>query len=369
MKQTSQEHAMRTILKRLSALGAGTMLLACANFDQQVRSLATVPAAQQARLSADEAYVLGRQHHMARRFDAAVRYYQRALQASPAHVNARNGMATLHAERGELAQALALWQGLTTEAGNSTGAASAFLFSNLGYAHLLNGEYDQALAALEKACVLDPLNARAWQHMGGALTKLGQHERAELMYKQARALQKHDIKADYRAVSPDDAVAGQQWASTELRQLSAGVFELHRVERAPVAAKPALAPPPVPAKPASVASVPARHTVEIRNGNGVTGMARALARQIDGPGVRVLHLSNQRGFGVQRTRVEYQPGLRAAALQLADRFGPAALVEVDSIRRTELRLVIGRDRMRTRLVSRPAAQMIRIANIAPVEGQ
>ncbi|MES3022682.1 MAG: LytR C-terminal domain-containing protein [Pseudomonadota bacterium] len=356
---------MRTTLKRLSALGAGAMLLACAELGRLPPHTAGHAPEQAARLSADDAYVLGRQHHLAGRAVPALRYYQAALAANPGHVNARNGLATLHAERGEFKQAIAIWQDLTSDTARAPGAGAAFLFSNLGYAHFLSGDYEPAVTALEKACVLDPLNARAWQHMGGALARLGQGERAELMYKQARALDKHDFKADYLAVGPRagaDAARqgqerpGQQWASTELRQTSAGVFELHRVAPGSAAAaapalalaeRPAMAAPANLAAPAPLAAARGgpRHTLEIRNGNGVTGMARALGRRIDGAEVRVVRLSNHPGYGVQKTRVEYQRAFRDAAQQLAGRFGPAALVEVDGGRRADMRLVIGRDRM------------------------
>ncbi|PWF55196.1 LytR C-terminal domain-containing protein [Massilia glaciei] len=370
---------MRTTLKRLSVIGAGAMLLACADLGRRLPQNAAHAPDQGARLSADDAYVLGRQHHIAGRAAPAARYYQAALASGPGHVNARNGLATLLAERGEFRQAIAIWQALTADTARASGAGAAFLFSNLGYAHLLSGDYEPALTALEKACVLDPLNARAWRHMGGALAKLGQGGRAELMYKQARALEKHDFKADIRAVGPragavaagpGEGRAGQHWASTELRQTSAGVFELHRVGAgsgaaampATSAARVDLLPPvaalvPAAASAASAARDGARHTLEIRNGNGVTGMARALGRRIDGAEVRVVRLSNHPGYGVRKTRVEYQSGLREAARQLAGRFGPAALVEVDGERRADMRLVIGRDRMPGKLARKKAEEV------------
>ena len=221
--------AMRTHLKRLSALCAGTLLLACANMGQR---LPAAPA-----LAADEAYLIGRTAHLAGRYAQALSSYQSALLADPEHVNARNGLATLHAEQGALQEAIPLWRTLIAVA---KGPESAFLFSNLGYAHLLNGDYDSALAALEQACLLDPLSHKSWQHLGKALDKVGQHERAEQMYRQAAALQAHDFKADYAALGRppipaiDKAVQagaepGGAWATTEVRQDANGVYQLHRL--------------------------------------------------------------------------------------------------------------------------------------------
>ncbi|MDB5754790.1 MAG: hypothetical protein JWR56_1218, partial [Massilia sp.] len=160
---------MRPTVKYLSTACAGALLFACA--DTSHRGEPHAPLAQ-ASGSPDDAYVLGRQQHLANRYPAAIESYQAALRIEPHHVNATNGLATLYAERGDLPKAIALWRELTAGTGAASGSGTAFLFSNLGYAHLLNGDYRQAVTALERACVLDPLNHRAWRHLGGALEKL-----------------------------------------------------------------------------------------------------------------------------------------------------------------------------------------------------
>lgn len=356
---------MKTKLKRLTTVCAGALLFAaCADLGQRPTPGEQRPAS--ASSPANEAYLLGRSLHMARRFEAATASYMAALKADPRHVNARNGLATLYAEQGEFAKAIPIWQQLTREADAKAGPETAFLFSNLGYAHFLNGEYDNALSALEKACVLDPLNYRAWNHLGSALDKLGQPERAQLMYKQAAALREHDFKADYalaqQPVAPaiEKAVkasprAGDEWARTEVRQLANGMFELHRVPTV----TPAPLPIPVPAE--QLAVLPAiappveKALLEIRNGNGVTGMARALSAKMDPDTLRVVRLSNQRPFDVRQTRVEYQPAFREAAERLAERFGNAVAVEAGSVKPANMRLVIGRDIVNRNFALKPVA--------------
>lgn len=352
---------MHIFLKRLGVACTGTLLLACADLRHQVSPPAPSGPAATAAASgalANEAYLTGRSAHMAKRFGEAITSYQAALLAQPRHVNARNGLATLYAEQGEFAKAVALWETLTADSGGPAGPQTAFLFSNLGYALFLNGDYQKALGALERACVLDPLNYRAWQHLGNALDKLGQHERAKLMQRQAVALQQHDFKADYAAVAGsgvaaiDAAVqaperAGLQWAETQVHRSGDGMLELRRVE-AGGAAHPAMASSVAPAvagqapHSASGALYGSGALLEIRNGNGVTGMARAVAGQLDGD-VQVVRLSNQKGFGVKRTRVEYQSEFRDAAERLAERFGAATVIEVSHVGRADVRLVIGHD--------------------------
>lgn len=328
---------MQTILKRLSLLAAGSLLLACAG------TTLRLPSAEQAAVDAEHAYLVGRTHHLERRPEQALRYYQAALQSAPAHVDARNGLASLYAEQGELDKAIALWETLTESA---AGPESAYMVSNLGYAYFLRGDLASAQAALEKACLLDPLNYRAWHHLGNVLGKAGHHQRAEAMYRQAAALLSHDFKSDY-AVAPRAGVAAidsalkaarekekaaeenDGWAQTEVRQTDGGVFILRRIE-ADGAVKLAAAPS-------------ARAMLEIRNGNGVGGMARKLARTMNEGSTRVVRLTNQKGFGVMRSRVEYSLAFKGTALRLAERVGANQLVQVESVGGADIRLVIGRD--------------------------
>ncbi|NHZ92324.1 tetratricopeptide repeat protein [Massilia sp. CCM 8733] len=375
---------MRSTLKRTTLLIAGALLLACADPGRRPEA-AAAPAAASA--SAEDAYVTGRAAHLARRHDAALAAYRAALARDPAHLKARNGLATLYAERGDFARAIGLWQAMAGEGEGADGQASAFLFSNLGYAHFLNGQFEQALAALEKACLLDPLNDRTWDHLGGALQKVGQHQRAQQMFRQAGALRAHDFKADYAVAARagvsaiDSAVkaGGQaspepQWDRTEVRQDASGVFVVQRVGAAladgAAAARPALAAvAPVPA----AAARPGQALLEIRNGNGVAGMARSLAGTMDQSALRVVRLSNQKGFGVRQTRIEYQPEFREAAERLARRFGAARVVAVGELGRADLRLVIGRDlapdALAGAVADAPAGAVAVAARTRPLPGQ
>jgi hypothetical protein len=182
------------------------------------------------------------------------------------------------------------------------------------------------------------------------------------MFKQAAALREHDFKADYALVQREVAPAIEKavkasprpddgWASTEVRQLANGMFELHRI--------PADAPAPLPDPREQLAALHAnaaseKALLEIRNGNGVTGMAKSLSLKIDSNRLQVVRLSNQRPFDVRQTRVEYEPAFRAAAQRLAERFGNAVAVEVGGVRPANVRLIIGRDIANRNFALRPA---------------
>jgi tetratricopeptide (TPR) repeat protein len=364
---------MQPMLKRLTAACAGALLLACADPASRLPLAARAGASAQA---ANDAYAAARRHHLAGRLAEAEALYRVALAAEPDHVNARNGLAALYAQRGDFARALPIWQALTANATLASGPGMAYLFNNLGYAYFLNSEYDKAITALEKACLLDPLNHRAWLHLGHALHRIGQDDRARQMFSQANALQQHDARSDYVALGhgagvPAIAAAVQapareapqvtaqefahewavrEWGAADVLVGGGGMLALRRIPavHAPVAQG---RPPMVPS--AAPASRDDTAMLEIRNGNGVTGMAKALSRQMAEPGLKVVRLSNEKGYNVRQTRIEYQGPFRAAAERLAERFDGARAVKVDSIEAADMRLVIGRDLVRTRFALRP----------------
>jgi hypothetical protein len=286
------------------------------------------------------------------------------LAAAPRHVRARNALAAAFARQGDFAQAIPIWRALTDELAPGAGPAGAYLFANLGYAYLLGGDYEKAVAALEQACVLDPLDHRAWQNLGESLRHLGQEERAAQMLRQASTLRAHHFQDDYAAAGGSAVAAIEaavtlparpdpNWAVTEVRTAADGTLELLRLpSQRTVAAAPPRRPPQPPAAPPHSTLV----LLEIRNGNGVTGMARALSRQVKDDGLQVTRLSNEKGFGVRRTRIEHGAGLRAAAERLAGRLGGSfavQVVEVDDCKPADLRLVLGRDLGRRALTLRP----------------
>ena len=325
---------MQIVLKRLACLCGGAMLLACA--DIAYRKQVAAPL-----LDAQEAYLMGRSYHMALRGEEAVQYYLQALRATPTHVAARNGLAALYAEQGYLGKAIALWEDMLP--GAQAGAEHAYLFTNIGNAYFLNGDMEKARAALERACLLDPLNPRAWQHLGNTLARLGQHAESRTMLRQAATLQGHDLRSDYALLASADATAqparpARDGARTEITQTPGGMLVLRRVDaegRSSTLAEPAVAAAP------AVAAQRAR--LEIRNGNGIVGMARSMARGMGQGDPEVIRLSNQKGYGVKQTRIEYRPAFRGAAQELATRLGSPPVVPVSDVGRADMRLILGRD--------------------------
>ena len=348
---------MRLTLSRLAAACACLGLAACTT------QLAHAPVA--AWPDADAAYVAGRQHFERGDLPAAQAAYEQALRHAPRHVNARNGLAVLHAQRGEHVAAIAQWQALTQETGTAR-PQQAYLFSNLGHAYSLDGRDAQALPVLEQACLLDPLNALAWQHLAQVLERLGQHERAALMRRQAASLREHDLRRDMAVLRgeaapqlvpvPAPVPEAPAMARVEITQ-SDGMARLQRVPAA-VRSVPAA----VPERPMPAAAAP-RPRLEIVNGNGVPGMAAALARSLAGAPVQVVRLANETSFQVARTRVEYRPAQEQAARQLARQLGTQVQTQAADCPASELRLVLGRDLSDPATLHRYYLQQLQLARL------
>ena len=259
--------------------------------------------------------------------------------------------APLQAPVGTEPGSIAAWSDLAAplhaDAEADTGPDTAQRFVDLGTAHLRSGDYDAARAALERACLLDPLVAHSWELLGEALAALGQDARARQMLRQAASLRQHDLRADFAATGGQTGVAalGQAmetpqpgWAQAQIHVGVDGMMELRRIPASAPVMQPAVQPAVQP-----LSLPPAVARLEISNGNGVTGMARALARRIDAPGLRVTRLSNQPGFAVRHTRIEYDAAHVDAARRLAQRVGSVHLQEVGHRAPSNLRLVLGRD--------------------------
>ena len=171
-------------------------------------------------------------------------------------------------------------------------APGADLLGDLGYAYYLGGHLEQAQAALERACLLEPSRAVAWERLAALMEAMGDSGRALEAMRHARTLR------EAAAPTPVAADGGELWpagmAHVEVRQVQAGLVEVARVEHAPPQASvaAAVAPPAAPTR------------LEVSNGNGIRGMAAAVAQRLRAEGMQVVRLTNTLPFNVEETRVE-----------------------------------------------------------------
>lgn len=367
----------RTIRAAVRAACLGSLLLGCSVPRHDLPAQAAAPTAPFG--TADGYYALGRGEHAAARPPLARRAYEAALRLDPAHRGARNGLAVLLAEGGDYTGAIALWRKLLTQSAGLPAAEQGFLLGNLGYALYLKGDREEAVTVLMWACVRDPLQPVAWEHLGAVLQTLGQTDLALQMMRQARLLRTHDLRGDYAVAggtapaaapvdrAPEHSLWPADLARTEVRAVGAALVEVHRVAPQTAAAAPVPLPGPklvsaplaAPlAAPAAPVDAPARGglRLEISNGNGVRGMAAAWARdrKVTDIGWKSVRLTNTRPFAVPVTRLEYGAQGEEVARLLSRRLGLPAPRAVAVKADADLRIVLGWDRRAAAPAAPPA---------------
>lgn len=269
--------------------------------------------------TAQDLYKRGRELHRQSRLAEADQHYQQALKINPDYMDAQNAMAALDASRGDVERAIRLLTSLA-EAHPDT----AHIHANLGYAYYLNGQYALAKDALERATMLDPSNENSWKKLNMVVAEIN---RLELL-------------AHREAANLKNAQSGE---SVEIKQIMNGVYALLY----PDSAVPLQVPEPQPIQSTPVAATPNAvpdSRVELVNGNGIAGLARALRDLIAEQQWKVVRTRNHEQFSVRATRIEYAYSYYPAARQLAEVMGVNAVLRPNYQQEgSNLRVVLGRD--------------------------
>ncbi len=119
------------------------------------------------------------------KYDAAEELLRRALRLSPESVSVRSTLGILHFRRGIYAQA-ELELRWVCEQDDTHGHA----FYYRGEALNRLSRYDEARAVLERAIVLQPMNAKAYYSLGHLYDRAHLTEEAALMYEKSKELQR-----------------------------------------------------------------------------------------------------------------------------------------------------------------------------------
>lgn len=341
--------------------------------------------------SADGYYALGRYLQDTQRSDEAFQEYLNALKVDPYHLKAQVAIAVLHAKRGDYLTSISQLKAIAEKS-----PSGAYLYNNLGYAYYLNGDYNNAVLALDKALAMDSTNVRAMNNLADSLSKLGQAERAGEIFALAKTIKTGKIRpADNQAMASgntkaDDTIptpsltttqslatysetgVEQHSAQTEVKQVSSGIYEITKAE-APVANS-GLANVPAPeikilaqsggvsfkidplvnklfdenalAIAADSDLTNRAFVIEIVNGNGIRGFARKTGETLTKLGLnQPQKLANKKRYNQYKTVLEYRVGYRGEAVQLARTLNTApVLMKSNSMsNNADLRLVLGRD--------------------------
>lgn len=324
------------------------------------------PAAPQTSVSPSQAaYLVGRKHQAAQRYDEATAAFRQALAAEPNHVDAHNALGAVHATQGRYVEAIAEF-----EAAKALAPRLAYVQGNLGYAYLLRGDNDQAVRALEEAKRLDPNDDAVLRNLWMAYNRVLDQARNDMkrLAQETAQARRAETLASAGAAVPDGrkALGGAGPDAATLMRVEPQVFELKmppapqaRVLAAPAAERPKAAPPMTAPSPTAEAKavLPAAFAapalpqsakafrLEVSNGNGVTGMARAVSQQLVARGFSRGYLTNQLPFRELVTLVQYRQGYEHEASRVSQALEVVAgVAPSDKLRSgVHVRVLLGHD--------------------------
>lgn len=290
----------------------------------------------------------------------------RIVDGGPSAVPGYLALARQHEAEGRPAQALAAYH----KAANAA-PQDADLQNTLGLALARSGQFESAVVALRRAVALAPERAQLLNNLGYALMLAGRPDEARRMLSLTLAVDPTHQLARRNLGHIDQAlpaVAGGPAVAEPARpaaQHTAAVADL--TPAAGAAVSPAMATaatarsgqdaaPTVPTAPAvaaaTVATVAARQhpdwrgvSIEIVNGNGISGAAARLGRLLRDEGLRVGRLANRLPYDTPRTMLLYRSEKAELARDMARRLPVQVTVAPapPASTRADLSLLLGHD--------------------------
>ena len=290
-------------------------------------------------------YQTGRYYDGLQAWDQAIDAYRRAIDADTRNVEARNALGVALAQRGSLAEAaLTLREAIALDPGR------AHVHNNLGQVLMLAGQSREAVRALETAVKLQPFNSNALANLRAAMAQV-------------------DERPPALAAQPLPAVISVA-APIVLANVPAPGVTMHVIDRPTMASlqsEPTTlhgeSSPPSPATAIAEAPASSAHraaALEVKNGNGVSGMGARVRGWLAQQGLPAERLSNQRPYVQQYTEVQYRSGFEDVAQRVAHALPAVAQVSpvARSDLRTDVRVVLGRDWI-------PSAACLRSSSCVP----
>lgn len=400
---------MKTTSKLLGYLLATSCLVSCSSMNKNVSdntqsapNNTTIVAGSEADLiqaqTPEQYYEIGRAYQKKAKYYQAVIAYQKSLRLDPAYTKSITGLATVFADQKLYIVSIPLFEQVTKLEPN------AINFNNLGYAYYLNQQIAEASRVLTQAITLDPGYVQAQKNLAlvannqptAELTQ-DKVETNNMPKAEASAPVANDVVDSNTTVVPnavtqngDTQVIASNTIVVETRpqakmvQTASSVYELSLDPQLNSVAK---------AEPVITANVQTSQTsavvekpnnllaaisggisfkhapainklfdlasnsianfnvsgsnkfVEIINGNGVKGIAKAVASQFKEAGNMQLRVADAKRFNQMKTHIQYKSGHRDDALNLnRNLLNKPYLIRNDNLPNdVALRLVLGRD--------------------------
>ncbi len=400
---------MKTTSKLLGYLLATSCLVGCSSMNKNVSentqsapNNATIVAGSEADLiqaqSPEQYYEIGRAYQKKAKYYQAVIAYQKSLRLDPAYTKSITGLATVFADQKLYIVSIPLFEQVTKLEPN------AINFNNLGYAYYLNQQFAEANRVLTQAITLDPGYMQAQKNLALVANNQPTAELAQdnvdtsnLPKAEASVAVANNVVDSNATVVPNavaqnvdtqiiasNIIVIETKPQAKMVQTASSVYELsldpqlnsvakaepvitanvHTSQTSPIVEKPnnllAAISGGIRFKHApainklfdlasnSIASFNVSDSnkfVEIINGNGIKGIAKAVAGKFKESGIMQLKVADAKRFNQMKTHIQYKSGHREDAMNLnRNLLNKPYLIRNDNLPNdVALRLVLGRD--------------------------
>lgn len=223
---------------------------------------------------------------------------------------------------------------------HSVDRAEAFYI--LGRYHQGSAQHEKAFAAFSEAVRVNPAHARAHNALALMLVSRGQHEQAIEAFEKALA-SGQDASTVRNNLGYAYLLQGHPDKALAVLEVAAASDPAHlRVRENLTMARDALAA-------REVSAIAQKPKLEISNGNGVTGMARATVQHLKGEGYDQFRMTNTANFRLEKTEITYRPGFQKEAYRLQALLQPdIPVIEAAGLRAdVKVRLSLGKDTARS----------------------
>lgn len=339
----------------------------------------------------DQYYEIGRQYQKNGNYSNAVIAYQKSLQLDPNYVKSITGLASVFADQKLYVLAVPLFEQVTNIEPNATS------YNNLGYAYYLNNQYAEATKVLSHAIMIEPDYLQAQNNLklvannqsasvGSSTDQLAQEinkpvlsnpllinrnvnpsspvelqsisqnpiNNADLVQSEPKIVQTGNGIYELGIQRPTvKAAAKENINELQARNQANNSLNIFKDLSASISGGITFKYTPALNKLFDLASsgisnlVASDNTkfVEIMNGNGIKGFARAVANKMQVNGNVQLKVSDAKSFNQMRTHIQYRSGYRDAAVNLNQNLlNKPYLIRNDNLpSNVAIRLVLGRD--------------------------
>lgn len=270
-------------------------------------------------------YDLARHFQRMQKHRIAIEALKEIIQMEPDHADAHNALGYSYDSLGEYEKAQTHYR-----VAMRLDPEMHYAFNNMGYSLILDGNYTAAVEVLKQAVALKRDDPKYHRNLGLAYLKSGDLQMAV-----------NEFKGQAKAIDNEKAEtlpANKEERSTSGELLEEGLFETGILASRTERIKPA---------PVETGQDPILiGNVEVSNGNGVRGMARAVGDYLRTRGIGSYRLTNAGHFGHDRTLIYYREGFydQAARIkQLLPGLSGSDHLVATHLPREPLRVLIGRD--------------------------